>query len=109
MNSLVNDSNNGFVEALFAPLANIVPGDFIGRVRLCKIDVEGYELFVLDGMKNIMSQLESCNFVIEITPQYLAKVNHTPQDIYDFFAQFGYVGKYGMNPTGQYDEVFYKK
>lgn len=109
MNSLVNDSNNGYVEALFSPLVNIVPGDFICRVRLCKIDVEGYEMFVLNGMKEILPQLTDCSFVVEITPQYLAKVNHTPQDIYDFFAQYGYVGRYGLNPTGQYDEVFYKK
>jgi FkbM family methyltransferase len=108
-NSLVNKQGDAYVEAMFAPLYNVVPPDFISRIRLCKIDVEGYELFVLQGMETIMPQLKDCNFVIEITPEFLAMVNHTAKDIYDFFARHGYVGLYGLDIDGQYDEVFYKK
>ncbi|MCD6063757.1 MAG: methyltransferase FkbM family [Flavipsychrobacter sp.] len=107
-NSLVNDHHQGYVEALFAPMSSLIPKDFISRIRLIKIDVEGYELFVLEGMKNVVAQLADCHFVIEITPQFLAKVGHSARDIYAFFGQFGYKGRNGLFEDGQYDEVFYK-
>jgi FkbM family methyltransferase len=107
-NSLVNDNQHGYVEALFAPMSSLIPKGFLSRIRLVKIDVEGYELFVLEGMRGIMAQLTDCHFVIEITPQFLAKVGHSTRDIYSFFEQFGYKGRSGLFEGGQYDEVFYK-
>lgn len=106
-NSLVNDQNYGYTEALFAPISNLVPNDYFLRTRLIKIDVEGYELFVLHGFSEVIPKLNNCHFVVEITPDFLAKVNQTPQDIYTFFEQFGYKGKTGLANADQYDEVFY--
>ncbi len=107
-NSLVVDNNMGYTEALFAPASNTIPEEFLPQARLCKIDVEGYELFVLNGMRTVMPKLTNCNFVIEISPDFLAKVNHTVQDIYDFFKEFGYSWKSGPSSEDQYDEIFYK-
>ncbi len=106
-NSLVNDTNYAYTEALFAPVSNLVPNDFLLRTRLIKIDVEGYEFFVLNGFSEVIPQLFNCRFVVEITPGFLSKLNHTPKDIYNFFEQFGYKGKFGLSDLEQYDEIFY--
>lgn len=106
-NSVLIDNNSGSCESIFAPINPFIPREYLSRIKVCKIDVEGFELFVLNGMRDVMPYL-TCSFIIEITPQYLAKANHEPKDIYNFFNEFNYKSRHALNPTGQYDEIFYK-
>ncbi|MFI5206140.1 MAG: FkbM family methyltransferase, partial [Candidatus Paceibacterales bacterium] len=61
------------------------------RVALVKMDIEGYEPFVLAGMKQTMANLKPIVFV-EILDHLLAKFNNTPDDVFAYFGEFGYAG-----------------
>jgi FkbM family methyltransferase len=50
---------------------------------LFKIDVEGYEPFVLAGMKDTLTKFKTVLGCIEYTPQFLDKLNLAPQDFID--------------------------
>ena len=59
---------------------------------LVKIDVEGSELRVLQGATHIM-QKGKTRFLIELHSFIDPKGQKSPQDIYDFFNQYGYIHK----------------
>lgn len=96
------------VTCQFAPLSYFVTPDALEDVRVCKIDVEGFEMSVLRGMASSMPSLQNAVFVVEIAPAYLAKADTVPQDIYDFFQSHGYAPRIGLGASGRYDEVFRK-
>ena len=94
------------VSCTFAPLSNFLTPDEIKNIGLIKIDVEGFEYEVLQGMADV-SPLLSCPIVVEITPSFLAKAGHSAKDIYELFATFGYIGRSGLDESSRrYDEVF---
>ena len=105
---LETEKSERSVTCLFAPLSFFVTPDALKDVRVCKIDVEGFEMSVLRGMEESMPSLKNAVFVVEIAPKYLAKNNTDPQDIYDFFETHGYAPRIGLGASGRYDEVFDK-
>jgi FkbM family methyltransferase len=50
------------------------------NVLLYKIDVEGYEPFVLRGMKETLARFKTSLGCIEYTPEFLAKLDIKPED-----------------------------
>jgi hypothetical protein len=58
------------------------------NVGLIKIDVEGYELFVLKGAKNTMSQ-NMPDVFYEFNPPMLKTAQCGPKDFSDFFGGIG--------------------
>lgn len=79
----------------------------VARIRLIKIDVEGYEMTVLKGMKNSMSKLGNAKFVLEINSKFLVKANSSVDEIYSFFSSYGFAAEKGKSERA-YDEIFYK-
>jgi FkbM family methyltransferase len=68
---------------------------FIGnqRIRLIKIDVEGYELHVLKGIGKL---LENVDYLIcEINPDYLKKCDSSPQEIFKLMEDYGFISYCG--------------
>ncbi len=63
----------------------------LSSVDLIKMDIEGYELFALQGMANTLTQFKPIVF-IEILDNLLARFNYTPEDIFAFFRKHGYEG-----------------
>jgi FkbM family methyltransferase len=61
----------------------------ISSVDIVKIDVEGSELFVLKGMKNLLKR-DNMKIFLEINRHNLAKQNTKPQDIAHFLQQVAY-------------------
>jgi len=107
MNSVLEtEESDRSVNCEFAPLSYFVTPDALEDVRVCKIDVEGFEMSVLRGMEASMSSLQNAVFVVEIAPAYLAKNHTAPRDIYDFFKRYGYAPRIGLGASGRYDEVF---
>lgn len=105
---LETEKSDHSVNCDFAPLSYFVTPAALEDVRVCKIDVEGFEMSVLRGMEESMSSLKNAVFVVEIAPAYLAKNNTAPRDIYDFFEKHGYAPRIGFGASGRYDEVFRK-
>ncbi|MCP2729721.1 FkbM family methyltransferase [Symplocastrum sp. BBK-W-15] len=96
------------VNCQFFALDRLIPESILEDIRLCKIDVEGFEISVLNGMKNSMKFMNQATFVVEISPSFLPKAGNKVHEIYDFFAAYGYQPKFGINEKVQYNEVFYK-
>ncbi len=89
-------------DSLFSP-------EILRSIRLVKIDVEGYELFVLRGMQESMKIVSDCAFVVEISREYLKKIDCSIADIYGTFESYGYRSLGGRrDDREQYDEVFVK-
>lgn len=96
-----------------APIHELVPEADLRRVRVVKVDVEGDELSVLDGMRRSMAALDRASFVVEVTPPYLKSAGGSAAQLYAFFAEFGFRPTVRPGPSGdapdqhaQYDEIF---
>ena len=59
-------------------------------VDAIKIDVEGSELFVIEGAKDTIDRCRP-SVQVEIVPKQCAQYGYNPQDLYDFFDQRDYV------------------
>ena len=59
-------------------------------VDAIKIDVEGSELFVIDGATQTIDKYRP-SVQVEIVPKQCAQYGYHPQNLYDFFAQRDYV------------------
>lgn len=78
------------------------------RIRLCKVDVEGFEMYVLRGFERCIDKMQNCTFVVEITESFLKIAGGSSKDIYDFFESRGFKPQFGINFSGQYDEIFFR-
>jgi FkbM family methyltransferase len=59
-------------------------------VDAIKIDVEGSELFVIEGAKDTIDRCRP-SVQVEIVPKQCAQYGYNPQDLYDFFDKRDYV------------------
>ena len=59
-------------------------------VDAIKIDVEGSELFVIEGAQETIDRCRP-SVQVEIVPDQCGRYGYQPQDLYDFFAQRDYV------------------
>lgn len=66
----------------------------IGQIDFVKIDVEGAELLVLQGMESILRRSRPPTLLVEIFAPWTANFNYTPRDLLEFLHQFGYVFYY---------------
>lgn len=72
--------------------------DKVQSVKLIKIDVEGAEQLVIQGMANLIAQHHP-NLIIEITDQYLKPFGHNAQGLSDSLCSLGY-RMYKITPKG---------
>lgn len=82
-------------------VVNIIPLDELGvehdKIKLLKIDVEGYEKFVLNGANNILARTEIVFF--EAWNDHFKKYNYSLQDIFKTLDHYGF--KYEiLTPSG---------
>jgi len=97
------------VQCYFMPFDDLVPPSLANRVRLCKIDVEGYEVPVLQGFSSSIDEMPDAAFIVEISPSFLAQTGNRPCQIYEFFESHGFVPRIGpQEEMFQYNEVFDK-
>ena len=60
-------------------------------VRLAKIDIEGHELPVLEGMTNLLSRTTGIHFLVEYNPSSLIASGTKPGQLLDRLNDFGFV------------------
>ena len=92
---------------LIKKLSDVVVKTQIQKVRLVKIDVEGYEVNVLEGMQDCMEFLVNAKFVVEITTtEHLNEQKNNAKLIYQFFKNNGFSPLLGLVENRQYNELF---
>lgn len=58
-------------------------------ISFMKIDVEGYELVVLAGLRTLV-QRDRPPVACEVVPDHLRRMGHTPADLFAYFLELGY-------------------
>ncbi|WP_338663916.1 FkbM family methyltransferase [Pararoseomonas sp. SCSIO 73927] len=73
------------------PLAQIVPADEIAAARLIKIDVEGAEWMVLQGMREVLPRLRAdAEVLVEVRPAALEETGGSLEALLALFAEAGF-------------------
>jgi hypothetical protein len=60
------------------------------NIALMKLDVEGYELKVLEGGKELITKYHVPFIVLEFSPTYIRYVGYNPRDLAQFLVDNGY-------------------
>lgn len=85
-----SDENSGKMERVNAVrLDDYVQNNKISRIKLIKIDIEGAELFALNGMKSTLEQYKP-TVLIEISSEVLEGTQFKSEEIYAFFESINY-------------------
>ena len=61
-----------------------------GLRTLIKIDAEGHELKILEGFKDILSEVDNIQMVLEINPECLLLDKTTPKELFTTITALGY-------------------
>jgi FkbM family methyltransferase len=72
-------------------LSALLTEDEVRRARIVKVDVEGAEWSVADGMRPILASCrDDLEVVMEVSPKRLAAAGHSAQDLLGLFAAHGF-------------------
>ena len=72
-------------------LDSLLPPASLHRVRFVKIDVEGAEWLVIDGMRDLLKHgQESLEILVELQPKSLKEHGKCVEDVVRLFAEFGF-------------------
>ena len=89
------------------PLADILDADVIANARLVKIDVEGAEWLVLQGMRDTLGTMhEDCLVLMEINKDALAAMHRSIDDILELFGAHGFEA---VEIANEYTAEFYAR
>lgn len=69
-------------------------------ISFVKIDVQGYELAVCQGMQNMLRQNSNLTVVLEFMPSAMRELGFDPSQLIDLFAHLGF-GVYQVLPHGK--------
>ncbi len=88
-----------------APLSDILRRHEIQNARLIKIDVEGAEWSVVDGMRPLLnSSRDDLEMIIEIKPECLARRGNKPEDLLSILLDAGF---YAYSLQNDYSALSY--
>jgi FkbM family methyltransferase len=90
MSSVVpSQENTAFEEVQGITLDEFVRQKEIKRVDLVKIDVEGSEVLVLEGMKSVLTHSRPA-LMMEVTQETLERFGYTVENLYKYLGDLGY-------------------
>lgn len=79
---------------------------FNKKIELIKIDTEGSEWRVLQGMVGCLRKKQVQKIVIEIHQEYLRNNNIKKELIYSFLKKYGFSPRFSFVDKDSYDEIF---
>jgi FkbM family methyltransferase len=89
----------------------LIPQHCFSKIKLIKVDVEGYEFKVLKGLRSVLKMITDAYIVIEITPYLLKNTGDSAAEIYDLLEVLNFhpITNKRHEDLTQYDEIFYHK
>jgi FkbM family methyltransferase len=89
--SSVRPADENFREAVKVPARDIDSLSGLGTVHLIKVDVEGAELHVLRGARQLLKR-DLPILILEVTDSYLRSMGGSARELVDFTVDLGYHG-----------------
>ncbi|PEC08072.1 FkbM family methyltransferase [Bacillus toyonensis] len=88
-----HSKNNDYIEytCRFITLDSYIKDNNINCIDLIKLDVEGAELLVLNGAKNLLSSKKAPILTLEVSQSLSSSFNYTPKYLEDFLKQYNYL------------------
>lgn len=98
------------IEVDAAPLFELLTPDEIAKARLIKIDVEGAEWMVLQGLIPIIPKLrEDAEILLEVAHEKLSQFGKSFHDVIETFAAFGFHPYLLRNEYNPFDCLQHRK
>lgn len=92
--SIVRNFKESFhpdLEIEAAPLGDLLSHEEITKARMIKIDVEGAEWLVIEGMAQIFPLLnDDVEILLEVSPEMLVQFDKTINDLLDILGKYGF-------------------
>lgn len=89
-------------DCAFETLDNYASVHSIRKIHFVKIDVEGAEMLVLNGMRNILTGPSPPILMLEAFPPWMKDFGFTPDDLFSLLKKAGYIiffiGKHTLIP-----------
>ena len=102
------DGKPTYVEnVLKMPLDFFVLNFKLDKIAILKLDVEGHELMVLLGLKELLAAGLVEKVIVEINEAFQAFSSGNTVKIYNLMYAFGYQARFGLQNIQHYDEIFY--
>lgn len=97
-NTLVTGYKSGFevsstLEVPVITLDTYIESRCLDRVTLIKIDAEGFELPILEGLRRTLRNGHRPPIICEIAPRAYPLMNRNISELSDLMSQFGYTGR----------------
>lgn len=110
-NSILNRAGSSLLKEMIPArrFDHLIHDNLLTNVRVVKIDVEGAEIKVLEGIGKAISKMDDVVFIVEISPSLLVCSGKTADDIYMFFKKHGFTWQRGPRFSEQYDELFFRR
>ena len=107
LNKISEDGTTSLSQpALTTALQQIIPPTSL-PIHLAKIDTEGYELFTLLGIRELLEKKAILRIAIEISPDFLKEHGQRHEDIYKLLEGYGYTPcQQTKRDCKQWDEIF---
>lgn len=87
----------------------VLPVKTLRRVRLVKIDVEGWEVEVLRGFGSAFDALADAAFVVEVSPSWLARNGSSAEELYGILEERGWRPRSETGSGEQRDVLFLRR
>lgn len=92
-------------EVFCASLDSLIPEEIIPKIRLIKIDVEGFEVPVVQGMTRILAKAsQRMQVLVEVAPERMKQGGYDAQKIFEIFRSQGFTAYTINNP---YSDMHY--
>lgn len=99
------EPNNSSVESIEAVTLSALEVKHYGKNIFLKIDTEGYEMEVLNGLRELFDESLVKSVCIEINSKHLDRFQSQTKEIYQFMKAYNFSFKFGYS-SGHYDEIF---
>lgn len=87
---IMDEAASDIIEVQTITLDEYITTNSIKDIDLIKMDIEGAELFALNGMTNLLSSPNKPILILEMTLSMMKKAGYSPDDLVSFLGQFGY-------------------